>query len=114
MRVRVCAYAQAQNARALGPVVTYPRGNVTEHDVSVRRVTKPAQESQIYPKGNAMSTANLSLADLTTEAAQLQYRVDFESEYLTPTQLDRIEKRIVYLCKLIAKAERSTYRDTVQ
>ena len=61
-----------------------------------------------------MNQNNLSpaLANLIEEAAQLQYIVDCESDYCTPSQLDRYQKRIAYLCKLIDRAERLTYRDT--
>lgn len=61
-----------------------------------------------------MSTANLSLvlANLETEAAQLQYLVDCESEYHSRRELDRMEKRLAYLCKLIDKTERQMLADT--
>lgn len=97
-----------------GRVVRYPRGNATASDLSARRVTKLAQDIQIYPKGNAMTATNLPLAlrNFITEAAELQYIVDCESEYLSPSTLERHEKRIAYLCKLIAKLERQMLLDT--
>lgn len=89
-------------------------GNVTANELIARANQTGRLHSQIFPKGTAMNQNNLSpaLAKLIDEAAQLQYIVDCESEYCTPSQLDRYQKRIAYLCKLIDRAERMTYCDT--